>query len=43
MLGVSNLTVQFFEVVLAGPDLVLDNESVRSGKVGHGARVESPV
>ena len=39
-LGVNNLTVQFFKIILAGSNLVFDDQSVRSRKIGHGSRVE---
>ena len=32
-LGVNNLTVQFFKIILAGSNLVFDDQSVRSRKI----------
>jgi hypothetical protein len=36
----SKLTVEMFEVVLFGSDVVLDDESVGPGEIGHGAGVK---
>ena len=40
MLGVSNLTVQLFEVVLAGSYVPLDDERVRPREIRHSPGVE---
>ena len=39
-LGVNNLTVQFFKIILAGSNLVFDDQSVRSGKITVRSSVE---
>jgi hypothetical protein len=36
----SKLTVEMFEVVLFGSDVVLDDEGVRPGEIRHGAGVK---
>lgn len=42
-LGVNNLTVQFFKIILAGSNLVFDDQSVRSREIRNSSRVELAV